>query len=49
MSYLFDTCVISEFVAKQPSEKVVAWLAGLNPENVFLSVVTIGEIQVYDS
>ncbi|HTG31303.1 MAG TPA: type II toxin-antitoxin system VapC family toxin [Thermoanaerobaculia bacterium] len=45
MSYLFDTCVISEFVAKQPSEKIVAWLAGLNPESVFLSVVTIGEIQ----
>ena len=45
MSYLLDTCVISEFVAKQPAEKVVAWLAGLNPENVFLSVITIGELQ----
>lgn len=45
MSYLLDTCVISEFIAKQPSEKVVAWLTTLNAETVFLSVVTIGEIQ----
>ena len=45
MSYLLDTCVISEFVAKQPAEEVVSWLARLDPETVFLSVVTIGEIQ----
>lgn len=45
MSYLLDTCVISEFVAKQPTEKVVSWLANLDPEAVFLSVVTLGEIQ----
>lgn len=45
MSYLLDTCVISEFVAKQPAEKVVGWLAKLDPERVFLSVVTVGEIQ----
>lgn len=45
MSYLLDTCVISEFVAKQSSEKVVAWLGALDPEAVFLSTVTIGEIQ----
>src|SRR3954463_5404675 len=45
MSYLLDTCVISEFVARQPAEKVVGWLAKLDPETVFLSVVTVGEIQ----
>ena len=45
MSYLLDTCVISEFVATQPIGKVVNWLAGLDPETVFLSVVTLGEIQ----
>jgi toxin FitB len=45
MSYLLDTCVISEFVAKQPAEKVVDWLAKLDPERIFLSVVTVGEIQ----
>lgn len=45
MSYLLDTCVISEFVATQPNGKVVDWLAGLDPDTVFLSVVTLGEIQ----
>ena|SRR3982751_1017448 len=45
MSYLLDTCVISEFVAKQPAEKVIDWLTKLDPEKVFLSVVTVGEIQ----
>ena len=45
MSYLLDTCVISEFVAAQPTEKVVSWLAGLDPETVYLSAVTLGEIQ----
>lgn len=45
MSYLLDTCVISEFVATQPTERVVRWLADLDPETVYLSVVTLGEIQ----
>jgi len=45
MSYLLDTCVISEFTARQPAEKVVGWLAGLDPDSVFLSVITIGEVQ----
>ncbi len=45
MNYLLDTCVISEFVAPQPTGKVVNWLAKLDPETVFLSVVTLGEIQ----
>ena len=45
MSYLLDTCVISEFVAAHPSEKVISRLAELDPETVYLSVVTLGEIQ----
>lgn len=45
MSYLLDTCVISEFVSTQPTEKVVKWLAELDPETVYLSAVTLGEIQ----
>ena|SRR5689334_15527952 len=45
MSYLLDTCVVSEFAAKQPSEKVASWLAKLDPESVYISVVTLGEIQ----
>ena len=45
MKYLLDTCVISELVARNPLGKVVKWLDGLDPEHVYLSVVTIGEIR----
>jgi len=45
MSYLLDTCVISELVAKQPKESVLAWMAELDSEKAFLSVVALGEIQ----
>ena len=43
--YLLDTCVISEFVKPTPQERVVTWLNAINPQNAFLSTVTIGEIQ----
>lgn len=45
MSYLLDTCVISELVAKQPRDSVLAWMAELDSEKAFLSVVALGEIQ----
>jgi len=45
MSYLLDTCVISELVARQPRESVSAWVAQLDPDKTYLSVVTLGEIQ----
>jgi tRNA(fMet)-specific endonuclease VapC len=45
MSYLLDTCVISALAAKQPVQKVVTWLADLDPDKAYLSVLTIGEIQ----
>jgi predicted nucleic acid-binding protein len=45
MRYLLDTCVISELVAKNPSPKVVQWVDALTPDSLFLSVITIGEIQ----
>lgn len=43
--YLLDTCVLSEFVKPQPERKVVDWLNTVDPEAVYLSAVTIGEIQ----
>lgn len=43
--YLLDTCVLSEFVKPNPERKVVDWLNSVDPETVFLSAVTIGEIQ----
>lgn len=45
MTYLLDTCVISELVAKRPSPRVTQWIDSIDPESVYLSVVTIGEIR----
>ena len=45
MNYLLDTNVISELISKQPDKKVVEWLDRLDPNAVFLSVITIGEIR----
>jgi hypothetical protein len=43
--YLLDTNVISELRKPKPHGAVVAWLRSLRPEQIFLSAVTIGEIQ----
>ena len=43
--YLLDTCVISEFVKPKPERRVIDWLNSIDPESVYLSAVTIGEIQ----
>ncbi|BCG47934.1 VapC toxin protein [Citrifermentans bremense] len=45
VKYLLDTCLVSELVKKEPDAKVVVWLDGCDEENLFLSVLTIGEIQ----
>jgi len=44
MKALLDTCVISELVSKKPNPKVVEYVDLLDPEDVYLSVITIGEI-----
>ena len=43
MKYLIDTNIISEIISKKPNEKVLKFLLE-NNDNIFLSVVTIGEI-----
>ena len=45
MKYLLDTCVISELIARQPNEDVVIWVDSLDEDAVYLSTITIGEIQ----
>ena len=45
MKYLLDTCVISEMAKPRPDKKVAAWLRSCEEEAVFLSVLTLGEIQ----
>ena len=44
MKYLLDTCVISELVSKRPNSRVVEFVDSLDDEDVYLSVITIGEI-----
>lgn len=45
MKYLLDTCVISELVAMKPSPKVLRWVDSIESDNVYLSVITMGEIR----
>ena len=45
MNYFLDTCVISEFVARQPNASVLHWLAGQMEERMCLSAITIGELK----
>ena len=43
--YLLDTNIISELRHQKPHGAVVAWLQSVEDKNLFLSSVTIGEIQ----
>lgn len=43
--YLLDTNVISELRKTRPHGAVVAWLETLRAEQIFLSAVTMGELQ----
>jgi predicted nucleic acid-binding protein len=45
VKYLLDTCVVSELISKSPNVGVTDWLNGQDSDHLFLSVVTIGEIQ----
>lgn len=44
--YLLDTNVVSELRKPRPHPGVVAWLKGLGDEQIFLSAVTLGELQL---
>jgi len=43
--YLLDTNVVSELRKPKPHGAVVAWLRDLRDEQLFLSAVTMGELQ----
>ena len=45
MSFLLDTSVVSELVKKVPHEPVVSWLGDQHEDLLYLSVVTIGELE----
>ena len=43
--YLLDTNVVSELRRPRPNEAVLEWIADIPPEHLFVSAVTVGEIQ----
>lgn len=45
MNYLLDTCLISELVKKEPNSAVISWLDEQDEQTLFLSVLTLGELQ----
>jgi predicted nucleic acid-binding protein len=45
MSYLLDTCVVSELIKKIPEPAVIDWVRKQDEERLYLSVITLGEIQ----
>jgi predicted nucleic acid-binding protein len=45
MNYLIDTCVLSEFTHREPHASLVAWLDLMDESFLFISVMTVGEIQ----
>ena len=43
--YLLDTNVVSELRRSRPHKAVLNWIEGVSAERLFLSAVTVGEIQ----
>jgi toxin FitB len=44
MKYLLDTCVISELIKPKPDKKIVKWLLGQDETDLYISVLTLGEL-----
>ncbi|MBN4055236.1 type II toxin-antitoxin system VapC family toxin [bacterium AH-315-K03] len=45
MSYLVDTCALSELVSSRPNERVVSWFDAAPQEGLYLSALSLGEIR----
>ena len=45
MTYLFDTCVLSEFMKKSPDPRLLSFVDSLNEKDVYLSAISVGEIR----
>ena len=45
MSYLIDTCVISEFVKRKPNDYVRNWFNLQDETHTFISAISIAEIK----
>ena len=45
MSFLVDTCVLSDLVKPRPSWQVSEWFEAAPPNTLFVSVLAFGEIR----
>jgi len=45
LKYLLDTCLISELVKEKPDLGVLEWIEQQDEQALFLSVLTLGELQ----
>ena len=45
MSYLIDTCALSELVSSKPDKNVTSWFESKPQESLHLSVLSLGEIR----
>jgi toxin FitB len=45
LSFLLDTNVVSEWVKPKPAQSVVGWLATVDEDEVFMSVVSFAELR----
>ena len=45
MSFLLDTNVVSELAKARPNPRVITWLGSVPSTDLFLSVITLGELR----
>lgn len=45
MNLLLDTCVLSEMVKPSPDSRVSGWLSTQHPDALYISTLTLGELQ----
>ncbi|MGA1205023.1 MAG: hypothetical protein ACO3ZW_04325 [Opitutales bacterium] len=45
MSWLLDTCALSEKLQKRPDKAFVKWLEAQEVDDLYISVISVGEIR----
>lgn len=45
MSYLLDTCVVSQTRKKKPNAGAITWLEAVSSEELYISVLVLGELK----
>lgn len=45
MNFLLDTPVFAEYQNKKPNQKVITWVESQTEESLFISILTVGEIE----